>query len=199
MRVQWCLWLLSVVIATVALSLASCANDQLYVSSRSNANQPGHVITSSSKGNDPPANATSFSFSHGAQTPSSTYTIHTTTLLSKLRHGHQEFTINLANADSSLIIAFIGYSGPASYTLANRTNGGDVRITLGQQYWDLSLTPTASCSLTILSDIPTQQAGLDRMQGKFSCPTLPSGGLDKMAHTIRGANGTFDVLILVES
>lgn len=200
MCVQWRLWLSYAVIAMATLSLASCASGQSYAPSRSHANQPVHDVTSSPGENTAlAANATSFSFSHDAYTSSLTYTIHTTAPLSKLRHGHQEFTINLANAHNSLIIAFIGYSGPASYTLANRTNGGDVRITLGQQYWDLSLTPTASCSLTILSDIPTQQAGLDRMQGRFACPMLPPGGLDKTAHAVRGTNGTFDVLILVES
>ncbi len=200
MRVQWSLKLVYAVIAMVALPLTSCANGQSYTPSRSNANQPGHAATNSSTSSSSSAtNATSFSFSQNAYKSSPTYTIHSTASLSKLRHGHQEFTINLANANSSLIIAFIGYSGPTSYTLSNRTNGGDVRITLGQQYWDLSLTPTASCSLTVLSDIPTQQPGINRMQGKFACPILPPGGLDKTAHAVTVTNGTFDVLILVES
>ena len=200
MRVQWSLKLVYTVLAVVALPLASCANGQSDAPSRSNANQSGHAtINSSTSSSSPAANATSFSFSQNAYKSSPTYTIRTTTSLSKLRHGHQEFTINLANANSSLIIAFIGYSGPTSYTLSNRTNGGDVRITLGQQYWDLSLTPTASCSLTVLSDIPTQRSGIDRMQGKFACPLLPPGGLDKTAHAVTITNGTFDVLILVES
>lgn len=198
MRVQWRPWFVCAVIAMVTLPLASCANGQPYTSSRSNAKQSGYAVANSPT-SPLAANATSFSFSHGAYTSSPMYTIRTTTSLSKLRHGHQEFTINLANANSSLIIAFIGYSGPTSYTLSNRTNGGDVRITLGQQYWDLSLTPTASCSLTVLSDIPTQQSGLDRMQGRFACPILPPGGLDKTAHAVTITNGTFDVLILVES
>lgn len=200
MRVQWSLWLVCAAIAMFALPLASCAVGQPYSISGSGANQPTHVSTSSPIGNSSlAANATSFSFSHSAHDSSPLYTIHTTTPLSKLRHGHQEFTINLANARNSLIIAFIGYSGPASYTLSNRTNGGDVRITLGQQYWDLSLIPIASCSLTVLSDIPTEQSGLDRMQGRFACPMLPPGGSGKPTHTVKITDGTFDVLMIVES
>lgn len=197
MRVQWSLWLFCAVMAAVALLLASCADGQSYSAISSNADQTVHT-TASAPISSPAANATSFSFSHGAQS-SPLYTIHMGTPLSKLRHGHQEFTINLANGDKSLIIAFIGYSGPASYTLSNRTNGGDVRITLGQQYWDLALIPADSCSLTILSDIPTAQSGLHRMQGRFACPTLPPGGVDKPAHAVTITDGTFDVLIIVES
>lgn len=200
MRVQWSLWLFCAIIATFALPLASCADGQPYSISGSKVNQLAHTTTSASLSNSSlAANATSFSFSDSAHDSSPKYTIHTATPLSKLRHGHQEFTINLANVDNSLIIAFIGYSGPASYTLSNRTNGGDVRVTLGQQYWDLSLTPTASCTLTVLSDIPTEQSGLDRMQGRFTCPTLPPGGSNKSAHAVTIADGTFDVLIIVES
>ena len=198
MRVQWSLWLFCAVTATVALLLASCADGQSYSTISSNADQPVHTAARSPI-SSLAANATSFSFSRGARESSPLYTIHTGTPLSKLRHGHQEFTINLANGDKSLIIAFIGYSGPASYTLSNRTNGGDVRITLGQQYWDLSLVPTASCSLTVLSDIPTEQSGLHRMQGRFACPTLPPGGVDKPARAVTITDGTFDVLIIVES
>lgn len=200
MRVQWSLSLFCAVMATATLMLASCTDGQSYSAISSHASQPVYTATSSPGENSSlAANATSFSFARGSHESSPMYTIHTVPPLSKLRHGHQEFTINLANGDKSLIIAFIGYSGPASYTLSNRTNGGDVRITLGQQYWDLSLVPTDSCSLTILSDIPTEQSGLHRMQGRFACPTLPPGGVDKPVRAVTITDGTFDVLIIVES
>ncbi len=197
MRVQWSLGLFCAVTATAALVLASCAAGQSYSAIGSNAVQPAH--TAPTGNSSLAANTTSFSFSRGPHESAPMYTIQTSAPLSKLRHGHREFTINLAEKNKSLIIAFFGYTGPASYTLSNRFNGGDVRITLGQQFWDLSLVPTASCSLTILSDIPTEQSGLDRMQGRFSCPTLPPGELTKPAHPVTITDGAFDVLIVVES
>ncbi|GER90438.1 hypothetical protein KDW_46000 [Dictyobacter vulcani] len=52
------------------------------------------------------------------------YQLQSTATISKLRHGHKEFTINIVDTTRSLIIVFYGYSGPGSYTLTNRSNGG---------------------------------------------------------------------------
>ncbi len=193
MRVQWGFLLSCVLIAIIAFPLTCCTDGNPY-------HQPvSKSMKSSINSSFPMVSASRFSFSNGSHTSSPLYTIHASTPFSKLRHGHQEFTINLAQTNKSLIIAFIGYTGPASYTITNSVNGGDVRITLGQQFWDLSLIPTASCSLTIFSDIPTEQVGLHRMQGRFSCPVLPLGGLTKPTPTVAITNGAFDVLIIVES
>jgi hypothetical protein len=193
MREQWRLWLFCFATMLPLLSISACTAQEM--GSTVHQTKPAAPYTASNIDTFT-MNATSFSFS--GKTPAS-YTIHTTTQLSKLRHGHQEFTINIANADTSLIIAFIGYTGPATYTLSNHINGGDVRIALGQQYWDLSLTPNASCSLSVLSDNPTEQADLHRMQGKFSCPTLPPGYFNKPSQPVAIPDGTFNVLMLVES
>ncbi|WP_126557365.1 hypothetical protein [Dictyobacter kobayashii] len=139
---------------------------------------------------------TSFSFSGSSQKD---YQLQSTATISKLRHGHKEFTINIVDAKRSLIIVFYGYTGPATYTLTNRTNGGDVRITLDTQYWDLSLIPTLSCSLVIESDEPTTTSGIDHMRGKFSCPNLPAGHSNTSRQAVAINDGQFDISIIVES
>jgi hypothetical protein len=128
-------------------------------------------------------------------------TIDATIPTSKLRHGHREFTIDVANADQSLFIVFYGYQGPGRYTLSQYLNGGDIHIGLAQAgpSWDLSLQTHASCSLTVASDTPTKNVGLDHMEGTFSCPQLFSSAPDHPEPTIRVDRGTFDVTIVVES
>lgn len=127
------------------------------------------------------------------------YQIQSTNPMSKLRHGHQEFTINVVDAQQSLIIAFFGYTGPATYTLSNHSNGGDIRIAQGKEFWDLALIPTLACSLTISSDLPTQIVGLHRMHGNFSCPSLPAGYLNTYRQPVAITDGRFDIAIIVES
>lgn len=132
---------------------------------------------------------------------SGTYTLHTTQTISKLRHGHKEFTIDIVDSNKTAFLVFYGYHGPGRYTLTNRDNGGEVHISLGseQTTWDLAMAPTASCSLTISSDIPIAATDMDRMQGSFSCPHLPPATPSGHAWPIDIKNGHFTVCIIVES
>jgi len=140
----------------------------------------------------------SFTLSGGV---TGSYTLKSSPPLSKLRHGHKEFTIDLATTGQSIFLVFYGYNGPGSYTLTNGINGGDVRIDLGSGLgaWDLALQTHASCSLTIVSDTPTQDEGLDTMTGSFSCPHLPPSNPDHTKQPITVTNGQFTIIIIVES
>ena len=133
-----------------------------------------------------------------------TYVIHAVSPTSKLRHGHREFTIDVAHPGISIFLAFYGYHGPGTYTLSEEIDGGDVRIDFYREngeytFWDLSLKPKAQCILTITSDTPSMQAGIDRMRGAFSCPLLPSSNLDHPQQSVAVSNGHFDIAIIVES
>src|SRR5260370_11652438 len=68
------------------------------------------------------------------------YMIHASFPTSKLRHSYREFTIDVADAGMSIILAFYGYHGPGTYTLSRDSNGGDVRIGFAQEpaSWGLS-------------------------------------------------------------
>jgi hypothetical protein len=129
------------------------------------------------------------------------YSIHTSLPTSKLRHGHREFTIDVAHAGSSIFLAFYGYHGPGTYTLSEDINGGDVRIDFDKESasWDLSLKPKAQCTLMITSDIPTMYVGIDRMRGAFSCPQLPSSSPTHPQQPVAVSNGHIDIAIIVES
>ena len=129
------------------------------------------------------------------------YIIHASLPTSKLRHGHREFTIDVAHAGISIFLAFYGYHGPDTYTLSEDSNGGDVRIEFDHESisWDLSLRPKAQCTLTITSDTPSTYAGIDRMKGIFSCPLLPSSSPDHPQQPVAVSNGHIDVAIIVES
>ena len=120
---------------------------------------------------------------------------------SKLRHGYREFTIDVAQAGMSIILAFYGYHGPGTYTLTEDINGGDVRINFDHESasWDLSLMPKAQCTLTITSDTPTRYVGIDRMLGTFSCPQLPSSSPNHPQQPVAVSSGHIDVAIIVES
>ncbi|BCL78672.1 hypothetical protein ccbrp13_11370 [Ktedonobacteria bacterium brp13] len=131
--------------------------------------------------------------------PDHSYVFRDADQLSELRHGHKEFTIDLTDGRNSLIIAFYGYSGPGAYTLENRVNGGDVRLTENGQYWDLSLLPTATCDLHILSDDPASEIGIDRMQGTIACRQLPAGPLNKPSFPITISSSAFTLSIIVAS
>jgi len=185
MKEQRCLWSS---IVMVCLFLSSCS---MYAGDlRASAIQA--KVTQAQV----PSSKVLFSFSGNT---SGIYQLQATTPISKLRHGHAEFTIDIVDGKRSLVIAFIGYAGPATYHLTNRINGGDVRITLGQQYWDLSLIPTLTCTLVVHSDEPTGEAGLDYMRGEFSCPTLPAGHFNTSNQPATVTSGQFDIAIIVES
>ena len=129
------------------------------------------------------------------------YMIHASLPTSKLRHGHREFTIDVAHAGMSIFLVFYGYHGPDTYTLSEDINGGDVRIDFDHESasWDLSLRPKAQCTLTITSDTPTMDVGIDRMKGAFSCPLLPSSSPNRPQQPVAVSNGHIDVAIIVES
>jgi hypothetical protein len=198
---RWCYWLGA---AGMVLLLAGCRNA---------GNGPGAVQKTSVQtiqletGSPFPTNATSavnavstVSFTlHGGVT--GVYTIHASLPTSKLRHGYREFTIDVADAGMSIILAFYGYHGPGTYTLAEGSNGGDVRIDFDRESasWDLALRPKAQCTLTISSDRPTMYVGLDRMLGTFSCPLLPSSSSNQPQQPVAVSNGHIDVAIIVES
>ncbi len=132
---------------------------------------------------------------------SGVYMIRASLPTSKLRHGHREFTIDVAHAGMSIFLAFYGYYGPGTYTLAEDINGGDVRIDLNHESasWDLSLKPKAQCTLTITSDTPTMYVGIDRMRGAFSCPLLSSSSPNHPQQPVAVSSGHIDVAIIVES
>jgi hypothetical protein len=154
-----------------------------------------------------PTNATTVA--NGASTVSFTlyggvtgvYTIHASLPTSKLRHGYREFTIDVAHAGMSIFLAFYGYHGPGSYTLSEDINGGDVRIDFDKKsaFWDLSLRPKAQCTMTINSDRSSMYAGIDRMEGTFSCPLLPSSSPNYTQQPVAVSSGQIDVAMIVES
>ena len=129
------------------------------------------------------------------------YTIRASSPTSKLRHGYREFTVDVADANMSIYVAFYGYRGPGTYTLTEGVNGGDVRINFYRQSvsWDLSLRPEAQCTLTITSDTPSLSTGIERMIGTFSCPLLPSSSPDHPLRPVAVSNGHIDVAIIAES
>jgi hypothetical protein len=136
---------------------------------------------------------------HGGVT--GVYTIRASQPTSKLRHGYREFTIDVAEASMSIYLAFFGYHGPGSYTLAEAINGGDVRISFYRTVasWDLSLWPKAQCSLTITSETSTPYTGLDKIRGTFSCPLLPSSSPTHPQQPVTVSDGHIDVAIIAES
>jgi len=185
MKEQRCLWL-GIVIACLLLSSCNVYASDLHASAIQAKETQAQVTSSKAL----------FSFSGNT---SGIYQLQATTPISKLRHGHAEFTIDIVDGKRSLVIVFFGYTGPATYQLTNRTNGGDVRITLDQQYWDLSLIPTLTCTLVVHSDEPTEETGIDHMRGKFSCPTLPAGHFNTSNQPVTVTSGQFDIAIIVES
>jgi hypothetical protein len=183
----------------IVLMLAGCGKAGGTISSSAIPATPGTEATStlaSSVGND--ESVVTFTLS-GAATGS--YTVDAASPTSKLRHGHREFTIDVAQAKRFILLAFYGYAGPGTYTLSEVLDGGDVHIALGQPSasWDLSLQPTARCTMTISSDVPTSTIGLDRMKGSFACPRLLSSTPGSPQLPVAVRDGSFDVAIVVES
>ena len=147
----------------------------------------------------------SFTLSGGA---TGTYTLHEALPISKLRHGHQEFTIDVNDGHATIFMAFIGYHGPDTYMLSEDTNGGDIHIAIAQHMWDLSPLSSSRCVLTVSSDTPITYANIDtptayttidRMKGFFSCPRLLSSNQQAPQQPIEVSNGMIDIAIIVES
>ena len=207
MHRRWRHWLVPTGMVLLFL-LVGCANA---------GNSPGVVQKTPAKtgpplpfvsgGNPFPTNATtaandvstvSFTLNGGV---TGAYIIQASLPTSKLRHGYREFTIDVADAGISIFLAFYGYHGPGTYTLSEDINGGDVHIDFYQESasWDLSLMPKAQCTLTITSDTPTMDVGIDRMKGTFSCPMLPSSSPNHRQQPVAVSNGHIDVAIIAES
>jgi len=203
---RWCHQLVSTGMILFFL-LAGCGNASNSAGLvQKKPTKTGLLVTGSpSPTNTPPVtdDVSTVSFTlHGGVT--GTYIIHAALPTSKLRHGHREFTIDVANAGISIFLAFYGYHGPGTYPLSEEINGGDVRIDFDREngehiFWDLSLKPKAQCALTITSDTPSMYVGIDRMRGAFSCPLLPSSKLDHPQQSVAVSNGHFDIAIIVES
>lgn len=131
---------------------------------------------------------------------SGSYTIQSATALSMLRHGHKEFTIDVAQANKVIFLAFYGYHGPGSYKLAENIDGGDVHIALDNTMsWDLSPQTGKPCVLTIISDTPTTSLGVNHMTGSFSCSQLVSSNPANQQAPIEVVQGTFTIAMLVVS
>lgn len=201
MPVRWSHWLGATGMVLLFL-LAGCGNagNSQGVAQKTPA-KTGPIETSTSTVNATTTanNMSTVSFTlHGGVT--GVYRIQASLPTSKLRHGHREFTIDVAHAGMSIILAFYGYHGPGFYTLSQDIDGGNVRIDFDQvsASWDLSLRPGAQCTLTITSDTPTMYAGINRMQGAFSCPLLPSSTPNHQ-RPITVSSGHIDVAIIVES
>lgn len=196
---RWCQWLIST--GMVLLFLLAGCNSPGVVQKTPAKTGPSETSSSSTTNATTAANDVStVSFTlHGGV--SGIYMIHASLPTSKLRHGHREFTIDVAGAGMSIFLAFYGYHGPGTYTLSQDVNGGDVRIDFNQKAtsWDLSLRPKAQCTLTITSDIPTMYAGIDRMKGAFSCPLLPSISPNYSQLPVAVSSGHIDIAIIVES
>jgi hypothetical protein len=199
---QWCHWLGAIGMVLLFL-LAGCGNagNSPGVAQQTTA-KPGPIETSSPSTTNATTTANNMSIVsftlHGGVT--GIYMIQASLPTSKLRHDHREFTIDVAHAGMSIILAFYGYHGPGSYTLSQDIDGGNVRIDFDQvsASWDLSLRPKDQCTLTITSDTPTTDAGINRMQGVFSCPLLPSSSPNHQ-QPITVSSGHIDVAIIVES
>lgn len=155
-----------------------------------------HSTSPTSPTND--TSTVSFTLDGGAR---GAYAVQASLPTSKLRHGHREFTIDVAHTGTSIFLAFYGYDGPGTYTLSGYSNGGDVRIDFDQESasWDLSLRPEAQCTLTVTNDTPTIYAGIHRMRGVFSCPLLFSSSPNHPQQPVKVSNGQIDVAIIVES
>jgi hypothetical protein len=197
MHIQWRHWLLSTSIILLLLLTACNAADSPQQSHATPA-----VTSQATSATNAGAQVNTISTVSFITTGdvAGTYNIHTATLTSKLRHGHKEFTIFMQDSGKALTIAFYGYEGPGTYTLAGLVNGGDVRIVLGNDdAWDLAMKPDVACTLTIAKQTPTQLVGIDHMTGDFTCPQLHSAYATHPQKSIAVNHGSFDLMIIVES
>ncbi len=201
MHRRWCHWLMSTGIVLLFL-LAGCGNGPGVVQktpAKTGPLETGSPFPTAATTVANEVSTVSFTL-HGGVT--GVYVIRASLPTSKLRHGFREFTIDVADAGMSIILAFYGYRGPGTYTLSRGSDGGDVRIGFDQEAasWDLSSSsPETQCALTITSDTPTVYAGIDRMTGAFSCPLLPSSSPTHPQQPVTVSNGRIDVAIIRES
>lgn len=203
MPVRWSHWLGATGMILLFL-LAGCSNagNSQGVAQKTPA-KTGPIETSSPSTTNATTtanNMSTVSFTlHGGVT--GVYRIQASLPTSKLRHGHREFTIDVAHGGISIFLAFYGYHGPGTYTLSGDINGGDVRIDFDKKsaFWDLSLMPKAQCTMTINSDRSSMYAGIDRMEGTFSCPLLPSSSPNYAQQPVAVSSGQIDVAMIVES
>jgi len=193
-------WLAIFMLISLTVVLAACGNSTSNALTGSNASSSQAGLATSTNAT-PPANLTStISFTTTGQV-SGTYTITSSLQTSELRHGHKEFTIEVAKAGQSVIMAFYGYEGPRTYTLEGLINGGDVHISFGKNAtsWDLPMISGIACTLNIQSDAPTIYTSIDRMKGSFTCPRLTSPNPNMQHQTIAVREGHFDLMMLVAS
>jgi hypothetical protein len=185
---------------SLTVALVACSGSNSNALTSSNAASPQTDTMTTTDATPPPTLTNIISFTTMGQVNGS-YTITSTLQTSKLRHGHKEFTIEVAHAGQSVIMAFYGYEGPRTYTLEGLINGGDVHINLGKNatVWDLPMTPGTGCTLNVESDTPTAYTGFDSMKGSFACPHLTSTNANAPEQAITVKQGHFDLLILVES
>lgn len=199
MEKQQRLWLAIVVLIGLTTALVACGSNtsNTLKGSSTSSSQEGLATTDATP---PPTLTSTISFTTTGQV-SGTYTITSSIQTSELRHGHKEFTIEVANAGQSVIMAFYGYEGPRHYTLAGLVNGGDVHISLGKNAttWDLPMASGIACTLNIESDAPTAYTSIDRMKGSFTCPRLTSTNPNMLHQTIAVREGRFDLMMLVAS
>jgi hypothetical protein len=193
-------WRALFALISLTIALVGCGGSTSNALTSSNASSSEAETVTTTDATPPPTLTSTISFTITGQT-NGTYTITSTLQTSKLRHGHKEFTIEVAHAGQSVIMAFYGYEGPRTYTLEGLINGGDVHINLGKNAsaWDLPMTPGTACTLTIESDTPTSYTGINSMKGSFSCPHLASANAAMQQQSITVKQGYFDLLILVES
>lgn len=189
-------WQIVILLLTLTLTLACCGDSaSTALTNTNNAASPKAATATPA-----PTLTSTISFTTTGQVGGS-HTITSQLSTSKLRHGHKEFTIEVAHAGQSVIMAFYGYEGPRTYTLEGHNNGGDVRIALDKNAmaWDLPMIPGIACTLHVANDTPTAYVGLDRMQGSFTCPHLVSINPQAQHQSIAVSDGSFDLFIVVES
>jgi hypothetical protein len=193
-------WRAIFVLLGLAALLAACGNSPSNTLTNTGVSSSEVDITTTTNATPPPTLTNTISFTTTGPV-SGSYTITSPLYTSKLRHGHKEFTIEVAHAGQSVIMAFYGYEGPHTYTLEGHINGGDVRIAFGKNTtaWDLPMTTGVACTLSIESDTPTPYVGIDKMKGNFTCPRLASTNPQMQHQSIAVSEGHFDLFILVES
>jgi hypothetical protein len=188
------------VLISLTVVLVGCESSTSNALTGSNASSSQTSLATTTSATPPPTLTSTISFTTTGQV-SGIHTITSRMQTSELRHGHKEFTIEVANAGQSVIMAFYGYEGPRTYTLEGLINGGDVHISFGKNAttWDLPMAAGSACTLNIESDAPTVYTGIDRMKGSFTCSRLTSTNPNMQHQTIAVREGHFDLMMLVAS
>jgi hypothetical protein len=194
-------WLVLGTICLIVLSLMSCRAEGVGVDNGSTAAGDVGMRKQSTSVDTAGGGTTSTIRFRVDGAVNGNYTLRSSTITSKLRHGHREFTIDIISGDRSIFLAFYGYDGPGTYRLAGHENGGDVRIDLGgnNAAWDLPMRQGVGCTLNIISQLASNSDGVDNMRGNFTCPMLTTAVAQSHPRNIRVSEGQFDLLIIVES